>query len=61
MPGRPPFRNTMVLNKILHAEEVEVSFKCLVNICCPEIAFAKAGGGWGKIKNIPVEFSFCRA
>lgn len=47
----------MVLNKILHTEEVEVSFKRLVNICCPETAFAKAGG---EIKNIPVEF-FCPA
>lgn len=45
----------MVLNKTLHAEEVELSLKCLVNICCPETAFAKLEEGGGEIKNISVD------
>jgi hypothetical protein len=36
-----------VLNKIPHAEEVELSSKCLVNICYPETAFFLSWGGGG--------------
>lgn len=52
-----------MLNKIPHAEEVELSSKCLVNICYPETAFFSKLGGVVvvvvEIKNISTDFSFC--
>lgn len=47
-----PFRNTMVLNKMLPSKEMELSLKCLVNTGCPETAFAKLEQGGGKIKDM---------